>query len=73
MRDNKGYGLLLIDRDEFVNTNHIHKRRVFRADEIILNDGSSHFVCREMYRRMVKSGKQRYTEMENKKVKPKRK
>lgn len=69
MRENKGHGLLLISRDEFVNTNHIHKRRVFRSDEIILIDGSSHFVCREMYRRMDKSGKRRYTEMQNKKVK----
>jgi len=71
MRDNVGCGLLMNTRGEFINTNHIHKRRKFKVEEIILIDGSSHYVCRALIRIMEKPGKQSYTEMKIKIVKPK--
>ena len=61
MRDNKGYGLLLIHKGEIVNTNYIHPRRKFRVELIILFDKSRHKVGRALIRTMKKSGLQSYT------------
>ena len=68
MRDNTGHGLLLIHRGEIVNTNYINKRRKFRVEFIILENGTIHKVGRALIRIMEKSGKQSYTENKIKKV-----